>query len=139
MNQLLESGGVILLSAYSTEPRWSKIAHRVLYILRYGLVAVIGVLALTEEPDIYLDAVGWVLILTGLMAVFGAISGHYRFEWVALPPMISALLIAGILVATSAAPVIVCLVFVLALSLGVRLLFLTNLASRLRKLPSSKA
>jgi hypothetical protein len=128
-----DDGGVILLSAYSTEPPWSKVLHRVLYVLRYGLISILGVLAFGIEPHGALDVIGWVLIITGLTAVVGVVTDHYRFEWVALAPMITSLLLSVYFIFGTSSLESVLLVSILAIGLSVRFLYLTNLAARLRE------
>lgn len=100
--------------------------------LRYLALAGIGALAVLL-PCVH-TFIGVVLLLTALSAIFGVISRRYRWEWVALLPMVSALLIAVIDLLGDADFPVLLLVATLALMLADRWVHLTRVASEQREL-----
>lgn len=129
----------MFVTAYLREPPWARHAQRAIFATEYVLVSFTGLLTtLLTHTQPQMTYIGWILIVTGISGVFGVLSGFYRFEWVGLSPMVAALLCAGILVYPRSSLVVITLIFALSLSMMSRLLHLTLVASRLRKLPGER-
>lgn len=118
--------------AYYDVPPWARIAQRTLLSFRYLALAGIGLLCLFLVP--VPTIIGVVLLLTSFSAFYGVLSRRYRWEWVALPPMVSALLIAVLVLMGDADFPVLLLVATLALMLADRWVHLTRVASEQREL-----
>lgn len=123
--------------AYVKEPPLAKWVQRVTFHGRYLAVIILGLICFgMSTPGMSLLAVP--LILTGLVAEFGVLTGRYRYEWVALPFMAMCLgLAATFLFATTATGFTVWLLVALVLTNFDRFVYLTLLAKQLRGLPST--
>ena len=121
-------------NAYVREPPIAKLGQRISLLLRYASIVLLGIFCLFYSIPLIIP-IGWVLITSGISSVIGVFSGNYRFEWVALAPMIAALLIAAIVIFPSSAGITVMLLLALAFSLIDRLIHLSIVAHILRKAP----
>lgn len=121
-------------NAYVREPPMAKLGQRISLLLRYASIVLLGIFCLFYSIPLIIP-IGWVLISTGLSSIIGVLSGNYRWEWVALAPMVSALLIAAIVILPVSAGISVMLLMALAFSLIDRLIHLSIVAHILRKAP----
>lgn len=72
-------------SAYVKQPPIAKYMQRVALIGTYVALLICGLVAITILETPWMDAFGWVLAASSCVAIFGVITGLYRFEWSALP------------------------------------------------------
>lgn len=121
--------------AYVKEPPLAKWVQRVTFHGRYLTVIILGLICFgMSTPGMSLLAVP--LILCGLCAEFGVITGRYRWEWVSLPFMTMLLALAAVFIfATTVTGFVVWLLIALCLTNLDRLVYLTLLAKELRNLP----
>lgn len=119
-------------NAYVREPPIAKLGQRVSLALRYLSIIVLGIFCLFYSIP-FIVPIGWVLILTGTFCLLGVFTGYYRFEWVALAPMISSLFITAVVIAPVSAGIPVMLLLALAFTLIDRFIHLCIVAHILRK------
>ena len=82
------------LSAYLLAPPWAKQADRALLTVQYTSLALLGLFALNGVmPGNFASLLfGGVLLVGALSSLFGVMTRLYRWEWVALWPMVASLL-----------------------------------------------
>lgn len=122
--------------AYYDRPPWARLAQRALLGARYLSLFGVGVVTLLfEDPALVL--VGWGLIGTSAAAIFGVLTGLYRWEWVALLPMAAALGAAEVLLVRmgGSSYAVLGLLSVVIFSLVDRWVHLTRVANRQRAIP----
>lgn len=121
--------------AYVKEPPLAKWVQRVTFHGRYLTVIILGLICFgMSTPGMSLLAVP--LILCGMCAEFGVLTGRYRWEWVSLPFMTMLLALAAVFIfATTVTGFVVWLLIALCLTNLDRLVYLTLLAKELRNLP----
>jgi hypothetical protein len=128
--------------AYIESPPWAKWAQRVALSMRYVATGIVG--ALATQVDVYGPAMpwaGWVVLLSSMAALVGVLAHYYRAEWIALSPLTAGLLAAGVILAGSPASTGIgtFLVLALAITLLDRIVHLTRVAMRLRRMPPKGA
>lgn len=77
-------------NAYIQRPLWARWLQRVLYVIWYGLMVVAGYAAWSGLGFPAHEA-GMVIMLASVVAAFGAATGYYHGELMALPPLMAAL------------------------------------------------
>src|SRR5690606_5830229 len=87
-----EAGRVLMVdaNAYIQRPLWARWLQRVLYVIWYGLMVVAGYAAWSGLGFPAHEA-GAVIMFAAAVALFGAASGYYHGELMALPPLMAAL------------------------------------------------
>lgn len=117
------------MNAYLAAPPWARCAEKTIFVLVYVLIVINGFFFATLAPMGWL---GWVVVISALSCVFGVITGRYRWEWVALSPLIAAMLIGVIIVNTAMLPYSIIFVVIVALKLVRRGIHLTLIARAIR-------
>lgn len=113
---------------YIHTPRWAKVVQYTIMVSIYVLIVMLGSLAI-RDFSFPVELAGYVLILTGSLSLFSAVSRRYRFEWVSLSPMAAA--VAILAVSREHWPLTVAL-WLVTFMLCSRVLELSLVASRLR-------
>lgn len=122
--------------AYIETPPSARVFQRGTLAARYLATAAVGILATrVHDHGSTLPLMGWGIALFSLVALVGVLAHYYRAEWVALGPLIGALLSAAVVVHDSATLIVTACVVALALAQVDRLQHLTLVASRLRRMP----
>lgn len=126
--------------AYIDSPPWAKWAQRVALSLRYGFTAVVGGLAtqLTSHGATA-QLAGYVILASSLVCLLGVSLHRYRLEWVALSPLVAALAATAVMMSGRVSGVVAFLIAALAATLLDRIVHLTRVAMRLRRLPPKEA
>lgn len=119
---------------YIEKPPWAKHVQRILYVARYMLTGVAGlmtIVALGHEP--IAREGGWVLIAGSLIAIGGVVTRRYHFELIALWPVIGGLGALILWLVLNDAQVVGWLVGALIPDLAARLLALNLIANDARR------
>ena len=111
---------------YIRQPPWARYAERIIITLAYLLILGFG-LGLTGPTVFVISAVQ---IIGSMTALFGVLTGRYRWEWVSLCPLIASLLMASVLMSHGNGVVFIIVTSLLLLQ---RFLYLTAVAKRLRR------
>ena len=80
---------------YIKQPPWARYAERAVITLAYALLIWFGIGIESIDTVSYMIAL--VQIVSGLTAIFGVLTGRYRWEWVSLSPLIASTLAASVL------------------------------------------
>lgn len=121
--------------AYILKPRWARWMQRAFFLLRYGLLACAGLVAVVTLHGITMHLVGWTLIVGAFSAMVGVSTGRFHLELVPMWFLIAALVAAAGVLFSSDRNASGVLVLALVPGLCERLLHLSLVASKARALP----
>lgn len=124
---------------YIVEPPLAKVAQRLALIATYIGMFIVGFVSVTAVTVAFLAPFGWALMVLSTVAVFGVATGWYRFEWVALPFIITICLIKAITLLPVTVGFGASLLFAVAMHMSYRLIYLTIVAKRLRETDTGPA
>ena len=119
---------------YVSEPLIAKIGQRLALLLTYLSLFGVGFVSVTALTVAYLVPFGWALMVFTVLAIFGVITGYYRFEWVSLPFMIALCAIMAVMLWPVTIGFAVWLLIAVISQMVYRLIYLTFIAQALRKL-----
>ena len=114
---------------YIQKPRWAKVAEKTLFAITYSLLMVQGWMYFTLAP---MGWIGLVCVVLALSCLFGAVTGRYRWEWVAVGPLAAFTLVGMIGVHIYITQYAMFFVVIVAVVLARRFLQLTLIAKALR-------
>lgn len=123
---------------YIEEPPIARIAQRLALLATYAGMFIVGLVSVTAVTVAYLVPFGWAMMLFASFAFFGTVTGWYRFEWAALPFIITICLIKAVTLWPVTVGFSVWLLFSMAAHMSYRLIYLTIVAKRLRELDEPK-
>ena len=118
---------------YISEPPIAKVAQRLALIATYVGMFVVGFVSVTAVTVAFLAPFGWALMAVSALAIFGVATGWYRFEWIALPFIITICLIKAVTLWPVTVGFSVWLLFAMSCHMTYRLIYLTIVAKRLRE------
>ena len=119
---------------YVSEPLIAKIGQRISLLLTYLALFGVGFVSVAAITSVYLVPFGWALMVFTVLAIFGVISGYYRFEWISLPFMIALCAIMAVMLWPVTTGFAVWLLIAVISQMIYRLIYLTFIAKALRKL-----
>lgn len=118
---------------YITEPPVARLAQMVALIATYTGMFIVGYVSVTAVTVAYLVPFGWALMILCAVAVFGVLSGYYRFEWGALPFIVTICLVKAITLLPVTVGFGASLLFAVAMHMTYRMIYLTVIAKKLRE------
>ena len=119
---------------YIKQPKWAKTGEKFALSMAYTMLLVVGVLAMLYPLTPAGFWFGLVDALCSASAIFGVLSGRYRWEWVVLPVLIASQIISAILLVHFINPFSILYIFAIVFFLGRRLVHLTAVAQYLRSI-----
>lgn len=129
---------------YIPAPPWAKGLEFTLFLINYAVLVVLGALLASESTPAIIEmqpipthlgvvTVGATIAVSSLLAMFGVSIHQYRFEWIALSPLVASILIIAVSAITAGSYLIGLTSILVSSMLGVRLLRLILMARRLRE------
>lgn len=119
---------------YIKQPKLAKTSEKLALSMAYAMLLIVGILAMGYPLTPTGFWFGLVEALCSASAIFGVLSGHYRWEWVILPVLIASQLISAILLVHLISPFSVLYILAVMFFLGRRLIHLTAVAHYLRSI-----
>ena len=118
---------------YIKQPKWATQSEKFVLSSAYSMLLVAAFLTMIMPLTPECFWFGLVQALCSASAIFGIISGRYRWEWVPLPVLIACQLISAILLYPVVSPFFVLYMLVVMFFLGRRGIHLTVVAHYLRQ------
>lgn len=119
---------------YIKNPTWAKTFERFALTVAYTMLLIAGILTMFYPLTPTGFWFGLAQTLCSASAVFGIISGRYRWEWVVLPVLVAIQLISAIVLVNLVTSFFTVYMLAVMFFLGRRLIHLTAVAQYLRSI-----